>query len=85
MAVSVYAICKLRQFNRITRHVLNVDYRILDYEKKLTDSVLSQLRYEKKYNITKDIVFYNQFPSAKEDFEKHLRDTALIADISDPN
>lgn len=80
MAVSVYAILKLHQFNAGTRHILNIDNRILDYEKNLTDSILSQLRYERKFIITKDRALYDQFLSAKEGFNKYLAEALLIAD-----
>jgi two-component system sensor histidine kinase GlrK len=82
MAVSIYAILKLHQLNSGTRHILMIDNRILDYGEKLADSVLSQLRYEKKYIITKDIVLYDQFLSAKRDFNKFLTEIFLIADTS---
>ena len=80
MAVSVYAILKLHQFNDGTRHILSVDNRILDYERKLTDSILSQIRYERKYIITKDNALYDQFLSAKEEFNKYLAEAISIAD-----
>jgi two-component system sensor histidine kinase GlrK len=80
MTVSVYPIIKLRQFNKATRHILNIDYHILDLDKKLADSLLSQLRYEKKYIITKDVALYNQFLSAKDEFEKYLIEVASAAD-----
>ena len=80
MAVSVYAILKLHQFNAGTRHILSIDNRILDYEKKLTDSILSQVRYERKYVITKDSALYDQFLSAKEGFNKYFAEALLIAD-----
>jgi two-component system sensor histidine kinase GlrK len=81
--VSVYAILKLHVLNKGTRHILRVDNRILDYDEKLTDSILSQLRYAKKYLITKDIVRYNQFLSGKENFNKFLAEAASIADTSE--
>jgi two-component system sensor histidine kinase GlrK len=80
MIVGIYAISKLYQLNTGTRHILRIDNRILDYKEKLADSILSQLRYEKKYIITKDIVLYNQFLSAKGDFNKFLSEVLLIAD-----
>ncbi|OGP96281.1 MAG: hypothetical protein A2157_18555, partial [Deltaproteobacteria bacterium RBG_16_47_11] len=81
--VSVYAILKLHQLNTGTRHILNIDNRILDYKEKLADSVLSQLRYEKKYVLTKDILLYEQFLSAKGDFTKFLSELLLIVDTSE--
>ena len=82
MAVSVYAILRLYQFNEGTRHILRVDNRILDDERKLTDSILSQIRYEKKYIITKDNVLYDQFLSAKGEFNKYLAEGISMADTS---
>jgi two-component system sensor histidine kinase GlrK len=81
--VSVYAILRLHQLNGGARHILNIDYVILDYKEKLTDSYLSQLRYEKKYTITKDILLYNQYVSAKEGFTKLLSEALLLADTSE--
>lgn len=78
--VSVYAIFRLHELNRGARHVLNVDYVILDYKEKLTDSYLSQLRYEKKYTITRDITLYNQYMSAKKGFTQLLSEALLMAD-----
>jgi two-component system sensor histidine kinase GlrK len=78
--VSVYAISRLHQLNRGTRHVLNVDYVILDYKEKLADSYLSQLRYEKKYTITKDILLYNQYVSAEKGFAQLLSEAVVFAD-----
>ena len=65
MALSVYAILKIRQLNRGANYILNIDNRILEDQKKLTDAILSQLRYERKFVITRDATFYKQFLSAK--------------------
>ncbi len=78
--VSAYAILRLHQLNAGTRHILNIDNRILDFQEKLADSTLSQLRYEKKYVLTKDILLYEQFLSAKADFAKFLSELLLIVD-----
>jgi two-component system sensor histidine kinase GlrK len=83
MVVCVYSILKLHQLNAETRHILNIDHRILDYEEKLTDSILSQIRYKKKYIITKDAALYDQFLSGKKDFNKFLSEALLIADTPD--
>lgn len=78
MAVTAYAITRLHQFNKSTRYILNVNNRALDYGKKLTDSFLSQLRYEKKYVISKDRIFYRQFLSAKDEFNKYLAEALSL-------
>lgn len=83
MIVGVYAILMLHQLNAGTHHILTIDNRIIDYEKKLSDSILSQMRYERKYVITKDTVLYDQFLSAKQEFNKFLSEALLIADTSE--
>ncbi len=80
MMVGVYAIIQLRQFNTVTRYILNVDNRILEYEKKLLDLTLSQHRFLKKYIITRDQNLYNQFFSAKEAFSRNLDMAFAVSD-----
>jgi two-component system sensor histidine kinase GlrK len=80
MAVSVYAILKIRQLNRGTDYILNIDNRILEDQKKLAEAILSQVRYERKYFITRDNTFYKQFLSAKGEFDKHLEDVLSVVD-----
>ncbi len=80
MTVSSYAILKIRQFNKITKYILAVDNRILDYEKKMADLILSQSRYERKFILTKDQAFYEQFLTSREDFLKMLSESIRLAD-----
>ncbi len=80
IAVSVYAILKLHEFNNGMRHILRVDYFILDYQKKLSDSILAQFRYDKKYFVTKDARFYDQFLSEKEACNRFLATVSAAAD-----
>lgn len=82
LAVSVYAILQLRQFNNVTRSILNIDNIIIDCEKKLTDSLLSQMRYEKRYIIVKDDSLYDQFLLAQIDFGQYLEKAMSIADTA---
>ncbi|RPJ08816.1 MAG: HAMP domain-containing protein [Deltaproteobacteria bacterium] len=80
VASNAYAILKLRQFNAGTSHMLKVDVRILDYKKRLVDSVFSELLYERKYIITKDEALYHRFLSSKDDFRRQLAELSSIAD-----
>ena len=79
---SLYAIWKLHQLNVGTRHILDVDIRILDLGKILEDSILSQLRFEKKFVITKDLALYNQFLSKKAEFDKNIADALIMTDTT---
>jgi CHASE3 domain sensor protein len=80
MAVSAYAALKLHQFNVGNRHILSIDNRILNHKKKLLDSIMSQQRYENEYILSKDIILYEQFLSAKNEFDKYLMEVLSIAD-----
>src|SRR5262245_53286613 len=80
IAVSLYALRELQRFDDITQSILVRDNRILDYEKKLADSFLSQVRYERKYVIAKDQALYREFLKFKGDFERYLNEASEIAD-----
>jgi len=80
MAISVYAIKELRSFNVITRSILEQDNRVLDYEKKLADNLLSQIRYERKFIITKDQALYREFLKFRQEFEKYLNSALAVSD-----
>ena len=80
IAVSLYALRELQRFDDITQSILDRDNRILDYEKKLADSFLSQVRYERKFVIAKDQALYREFLKFRGDFERYLNEASEIAD-----
>src|SRR3989304_6761027 len=74
-----YAILQIYKFNSLFSSALLENNNIIDYKEKLIYSLLSQMRYERKYIISKDKARYDQFLSAKNDFSKYLLElTALI-------
>ena len=83
MAVSVYAIVQLHQVRKVTGSILMVDNRLVDYEQKLSDVILSLMRYERKFIIIKDKALYAQFLTAKQDFDKYLNETMSVADTDE--
>ncbi|MEW6602176.1 MAG: HAMP domain-containing protein, partial [Nitrospirota bacterium] len=80
MTVSIYAISQLRQFEEVTRSIINVDNRLIEYKKKLSDIFLSMMRYEKKYVFIKDDALYNQFLLADNDFDKQISELTSVAE-----
>jgi two-component system sensor histidine kinase GlrK len=80
IAVGLYALQQLQYFDEITRSILDQDNRILEYEKKLGDSFLSQVRYERKFVIAKDQALYREFLKFKGDFERYLNEASEIAE-----
>jgi two-component system sensor histidine kinase GlrK len=77
----VYAVYQLRRIQDITRSVLERDRRILDLGEKLGETMLSEVRYEKKFFIIKDHALYDQFLLFQKDFERLLEDAGPIADL----
>ncbi len=80
LVVSIFAFWQVHKFNAVTHHLLDVDNQIIEIEKKLSDSFLAQLRFEKKFVITRDRALYDQFASARDDFNRFLKDLSLLAD-----
>ena len=80
LAMSVYAVFQLGQIETITRSILDIDQRLTEYEKKMTDALLSQMRFERKYLVMRDKALYAQFLLAQGDFEKSLAEAIPFAE-----
>ncbi|MGH7766183.1 MAG: sensor histidine kinase, partial [Candidatus Binatia bacterium] len=80
MFVGIYAVYQLRRIQDITRSMLERDRRILDLGEKLSEAALSQVRYEKKFFITKDSVIYDELRRFQQDFERLLDQAGPVAD-----
>jgi two-component system sensor histidine kinase GlrK len=78
MTVSIYAILHLRQFEKVTRSIINVDNRLIEYKMKLSDILLSMMLYEKKYIFIKDAGLYSQFDLATNEFDKQLTELTSL-------
>jgi two-component system, NtrC family, sensor histidine kinase GlrK len=79
-SVTGYALLRLHLLNKVTARIINVDQRVLDLGKKLEDTVLSQMGYEKKFIITKDVTFYQRFLSAEGDFNRYLAEAMMLTE-----
>jgi two-component system sensor histidine kinase GlrK len=78
--VSAYVIFELSRFDGLTKSILTVDSRLLEYEKSLADLLLSQSRYEQKFTITKDEALYKEFARLREEFGGELSKALAVAD-----
>ncbi len=79
LAISVYAIFRLQQFETVIESIQEIDNRMLEYQKKLSDSLLSQMRYERKYVIGRDRALYDQFLLASDDFKNYVHQARHFA------
>jgi two-component system, NtrC family, sensor histidine kinase GlrK len=74
IAMNIYVIVQIGQFNKITQSVLTTNDRLIETIGRFTDAVLSQSRYEKKFLITKDEAFHDQFLRLKIECDQYLRE-----------
>jgi two-component system, NtrC family, sensor histidine kinase GlrK len=79
-ASNFYAVWMLQELSTRTIPSMNADIGILDCQKRLVDSLLSQLRYERKYLLTGDSGLYDQFLEAKSEFHQNLDEGRRVAD-----
>ncbi len=84
IGMSLYAIVRIGQFNNVTRSVLVTNNRIIDYKEKMRDAMLSQIRYERKFVITKDEALRAQFLKFRGEFRQYLDKATAIADVPLP-
>jgi two-component system sensor histidine kinase GlrK len=82
VAVSIYAFSQLSLFNKVTGGILQNDNRMKDLQHEIADSILAQMRYERKYIITKDKELHNQFLLGEREVSKLIREAMSIADTA---
>jgi two-component system sensor histidine kinase GlrK len=75
-----YSVWKLYQLGTVTIPALNTSIRIIDLQKNMVDSILSQLRYQQKYLIMHDAAMHDQFIQANNDFHGLLTQVSSMAD-----
>jgi two-component system sensor histidine kinase GlrK len=81
VGITAYAIFKMSQMNEVTQSILSVDNRLIDSAIKVSDIVYSQVRYEKKFIISKDESYYKGFLQLESDFDQNLGEMMLLADL----
>jgi len=77
-AASFYAIQVLLQFNQVAA-ILDQDKKISEFQGKLSDLLLSEIQFEKKFILIKDTSLRDQFVQAQEDFKNNLSELASLA------
>ena len=82
MAMSAYALFQIGQSNKVIHSALVIDSRLITFAGKLTDILLSQIRFERKFIITKDNVLYDLFLRNKSDFGQYFKEMMSLADDS---
>mgnify|MGYP001613878788 CR=1 FL=1 len=73
LAMSFYLIFRLNHLNKVTDSIMKIDIPSVENGEKLVDSLLEQVRNEKKYLITNDSAFLDLFDKKKRDFFDRLK------------
>ena len=82
ITMGVYTFYQMGQINEVTQSILTINNQMSDYSEKLLDLIYSQVRYEKKFIISKDEIFYNEFLRLRNDFDRYLGEMTPLADFS---
>ena len=71
-SASVYAILQLSKIRDVIHSIILVDTSLVDMHKSLSDALLSETRYEKKFVIMNDPALYESFSGANREFGELL-------------
>ncbi len=77
-SMSLYAIVQLGRVTNVTRSIISADNPLVSLHKDLTDALLSETRYEKKYLIVQDRALYTGFEKSKSEFGHYLREAMTL-------
>jgi len=77
--VSLYFIYHLGQFNQITRSIILNDTSIFEYSNQLSDALLSESRYDRKFVVLKDEELHENYLQAKDEFNQLLNEALTKA------
>ena len=77
--VSLYFIYHLSWMNDLTRSIILNDTSVLEYSNQLTDTLLSEVRNDRKYVVLKDEELYNNYLQAKNEFSQLLNEALTKA------
>ena len=70
----MYFIYNLSRFNQTTRSIILNDTSILEYSKQLSDALLSESRYDRKFVVLKDETLFENYLQAKNEFNQLLNE-----------
>jgi len=82
IALGLYSTLKLRELNRITRHINSIDSETIRMTNSLRDALLSQRGFEKKYVVSRDKDYHRQFLETEKYIEKDLEEISALADTA---
>ncbi|HET8563675.1 MAG TPA: hypothetical protein VFM35_07385, partial [Candidatus Binatia bacterium] len=79
VGLSLYSIVQLGMLSDTVTTTLNVDNRMIDSQERLTDAILSEVRYGNKFVITHASTLLDQFREFKKDSTDYLGELNTLA------
>ncbi len=73
--LGTFCIYNIDKLNKLTASAASVDGKTIILMEKLFDNMVSQISFEKKYIISKDYDFYNQFIEINKYFKKDIEES----------
>lgn len=78
--VSISVAIQFKKLEDVTDSIININNRMSNHNKKLMDSLLMLVNYEKKFILLKDNTIYEHFLTAKNDFDQSFKEMRTVAD-----
>ncbi len=78
--MGVYTTLRFEQLNRITSSISAADSEVIRIVNKTKDNFLSQVGFERKYIVSKDKDFYQQFMESQQIINRQLDEMASLLD-----
>ena len=77
--MSMHFIWQLGRVTDVTHSIILVDNALISLQKDMTDELLSETRYEKKYLIVRDRALYRGFLKSRTEFEHNLSKALMLS------
>lgn len=78
--IGLFTLIQLNHIRAAIGNITQVHSRLLDLNKELATTLLSQVRYEKKYVLVPDLTIYDGFITAGKEFNRLLATSINLAD-----
>ncbi|MFO7985174.1 MAG: MCP four helix bundle domain-containing protein [Desulfatiglandaceae bacterium] len=82
-ALGIYSTVKLDQLNQTIRSINSVDGETIRMADRLSDTLLSQRTFERKYFVSQDRDFYHQFLETEKYIRKDLAQIYMLVDTTE--
>jgi two-component system sensor histidine kinase GlrK len=80
LTVNGYLITRFNSLTVAAHHILNTDTRLINHGRKMSDTLLTQVRHERKYIILRDKTLLDNYMLSGTEFSQYLSESLPLAD-----